>query len=132
LYENTLGPDRTVRLNRFHSALMNGPLLFGSDTMPMGPLYGIVGALSHPDPSERLGAFESLSAYSKGGLSHDAAKVPFEPGRSADLAVLKIGGGDLDRSLREGRAEVVWTSARGEIIFSDAAASAPPSFRGQS
>lgn len=132
LYEKTIGPDRTVRLNRFRSALMNGPLLFGSDIMPMGPLYGIVGALNHPDRNERLDPYQSLWAYSKGGLSRSETKKPFEPGKPADLVVLRIEDRNLDRALREGRAEVVWTSARGEVTFSDTAASAPPSFREQS
>ncbi|MBD3163033.1 MAG: amidohydrolase family protein, partial [Candidatus Eisenbacteria bacterium] len=41
LYERLLGTERTRGLNRYRTLASRGRLLFGSDTMPLGPLLGI-------------------------------------------------------------------------------------------
>jgi len=40
---------------------------FGSDTMPPGPMYGLLGALHHPIKEERLGLEEALYRYTTAG-----------------------------------------------------------------
>ncbi len=92
LYEQRLGWRRTQRMNPFASVLRAGvPLAFGSDGMPFGPLYGIWGALTHPDPKERLTLREALIAYTLGAAF--ACQVEeqvgtLEKGKLADLVVL--------------------------------------------
>ena len=128
LYESLLGRERALRLNRYRSLSRSGRLLFGSDTMPLGPLLGIRGALGHPDPGERLGAAETLRAYGPDGLR--AGEEVWAVGKAADLVVLRIDGEDPERSLRDGSARVVWTAAAGRPVWTDEAASAPAALRG--
>ncbi|GBC98939.1 N-substituted formamide deformylase [bacterium HR17] len=92
LYETRLGWVRTKSMNPFGSVVRaNVPLAFGSDGMPFGPLYGIVGALTHPDPNERLTLRQALLAYTQGaafacGVESQVGTVA--PGKLADLVVL--------------------------------------------
>lgn len=92
LYEQRLGWERAKKMNPFGSVVRAGiPLAFGSDGMPFGPLYGIVGALAHPEPSERLTLRQALSAYTYGaafacGIEGQVGTIA--PGKLADLVVL--------------------------------------------
>lgn len=92
LYDQVLGVERAARLNPYRSVARTGRLVFGSDTMPLGPLYGLGGALEHPLESERLDPRSARAGYT----THAAAAVthPFdhgrlEPGRPADFIVLR-------------------------------------------
>jgi predicted amidohydrolase YtcJ len=52
--EQRLG-SRLQQCNAYRTLLDAGiPLAFGSDCMPLGPLYGLHGAIAHPIASERL------------------------------------------------------------------------------
>ena len=67
------------------------PLAFGSDGMPLDPLYGIRSAMNHPTATERLDFTEALSAYtltaaSAGCIDHLTGSL--EPGKQADLVIL--------------------------------------------
>ncbi|MCS7185670.1 MAG: amidohydrolase [Armatimonadetes bacterium] len=92
LYEVRLGRERARRMNPFGSILRAGiPLAFGSDGMPFSPLYGIAGALTHPQPDERLSLRQALLAYTQGsafacGIETHAGTIA--PGKLADLVVL--------------------------------------------
>lgn len=92
LYEKRLGWERAKRMNPFGSVLRaNVPLAFGSDGMPFGPIYGIVGALIHPEPNERLSLRQALLAYTQGsafacGIESQVGTIA--PGKLADLVVL--------------------------------------------
>lgn len=92
LYETRLGWERAKRMNPFGSILRaNVPLAFGSDGMPFGPLYGIVGALTHPEPSERISLRQALLAYTQGAafaceIENQVGTIA--PGKLADLVVL--------------------------------------------
>jgi len=90
LYERALGAPRARASNPFRSLLSSGrPLAFGSDSMPMGPLFGLRGAIEHPNPSERLSLTEALAAYTAGGpASVGEAAGTLTPGGPADLVVL--------------------------------------------
>jgi len=119
LYDRALGPDRARRLNPYRAVAAATPLLFGSDTMPFGPLFGLAGAVAHPDPAERLSAVEAIAAYAAG---------PIAAGRSADLVVLRVPGGDLAASLSSGTARVRWTAAQGRTVWRDPSAEIPDAF----
>jgi predicted amidohydrolase YtcJ len=91
LYETSLGV-RYRKMNCFKDLLNAGVrVIFGSDCMPLGPLFGIHGAVTHPSQCGRLTRLEALRLYTT-----DAAYATFdeekkgtiEPGRFADLIVL--------------------------------------------
>jgi predicted amidohydrolase YtcJ len=92
LYEVRLGWERAKRMNPFNSVIKAGiPLAFGSDGMPFGPLEGIVGALVHPEPSERLTLRQALLAYTQGAAFACCVESQIgtiAPGKLADLVVL--------------------------------------------
>jgi predicted amidohydrolase YtcJ len=79
-------------MNPFNSVIKAGiPLAFGSDGMPFGPLEGIVGALVHPEPSERLTLRQALLAYTQGAsfaCCVEGQVGTIAPGKLADLVVL--------------------------------------------
>ena len=91
LYEQRLG-KRAMLLNPFRKILSAGvPLAFGSDCMPMDPLFGIRSAMNHPMESERLTFVEALHAYTlaaarAGGVERITGSI--EPGKEADIVVL--------------------------------------------
>jgi predicted amidohydrolase YtcJ len=97
LYEARLG-DRTT--NRFRDLLDAGvPLAFGSDCMPLDPLFGVHQAVTAPDPSQRLDVTEALRAYTRGaayaGGDEDRLGT-VEPGKRADLVVLAESPWEVD------------------------------------
>ncbi len=116
LYEQRLGWERARKMNPFRSVLQAGiPLAFGSDGMPFGPLYGLLGALLHPDPEERLTLKEALIAYTQGAAfaCHIETKVgTIAEGQRADLIVLSALPND-DAFAEE------WSTLRVEAVFLD-------------
>ncbi|MFW9780111.1 MAG: amidohydrolase [Candidatus Heimdallarchaeota archaeon] len=64
LYEQRLGKERYMTLNRFAAILRHGHMLnFGSDNMPLSPFYGIRQATSFPSPEVKISVLEALNAY---------------------------------------------------------------------
>ncbi|MCS7223524.1 MAG: amidohydrolase [Armatimonadetes bacterium] len=92
LYEERLGKDRAFKMNPIGSLLSAGlPVAFGSDGMPLGPFYGILGALTHPDPKERISLAQALWCYTQGaafacGVEGQAGTLA--PGLLADIVIL--------------------------------------------
>jgi len=67
MYEEALGEERWRASNPIGSILKrNLHVAFGSDCMPLDPIIGIKGALSHPVEKERISYFEALECYTKG------------------------------------------------------------------
>ncbi len=59
--------------------------------MPMGPMFGIRSAMTHPLPSERLTFVEALHAYALAGAEAggiDGLCGSIEPGKEADIVIL--------------------------------------------
>jgi predicted amidohydrolase YtcJ len=131
MYARALGDERRRRLNRFRSAAAGVPVLFGSDTMPFGPLEGILGAIDHPEARERLTLAQALRAYEAGGLAAGGGG-PLAPGARADLIVVRATDprAPFEDALRARSVEVVWTAAAGEPVWCAPEASAPASLRG--
>ena len=79
-------------LNPFRTVLDAGfQLAFGSDCMPLDPLYGLKGAVRHRNAAQSVSMVEALAAYtldaaSISGLLHLAA--PLGAGRTADMVFL--------------------------------------------
>ena len=92
MYEQRLGWDKARALNRYRAYLDAGlPLAFGSDDMPLGPLYGMRSAVQAPEPQQRVEPLEALRAYTAGaawaGFAEDEVGT-LRPGMLADLALL--------------------------------------------
>ncbi len=90
LYEQYLG-NRFPMLNPFKKLTEHGvKVLFGSDGIPLGPLYGIHGAILHPSPYERLTRHEALNMYTTEpcfATFDESRKGTIARGRCADLVV---------------------------------------------
>lgn len=92
LYETALGPARDADCNPLRAVLDAGvPLGFGSDGMPLGPLYGIASAVSAPHAGQRIAVDEAVRAYTSGS-ARLAVSAPspgsLAVGAVADIAVL--------------------------------------------
>jgi predicted amidohydrolase YtcJ len=92
LYDERLGESRRRRTNPYADLLDAGvPLAFGSDCMPLGPLYGVHRAVNAPVERQRLTVTEALRAYTRGaayaGFDEDRLGT-IEVGKRADLVIL--------------------------------------------
>ncbi|MEA3201074.1 MAG: hypothetical protein QOE90_2502 [Thermoplasmata archaeon] len=115
MYEARLGWDHARRLNRFGAYAEAGlPLAFGSDDMPLGPLYGIRSAVEAPEPAQRVGVAQALHAYTAGaafaGFAEDEVGTLRE-GLLADLVVLSA-----DPRSDLGAARVAMTVVDGRVV----------------
>lgn len=92
LYDKRLGNDRRRMINPLKEMLRNDiTLAFGSDCMPFDPIYGISGAVNHPNEENRLSIIEAIKSYTFGGAfaSHqENRRGRIKKGRRADLTVL--------------------------------------------
>lgn len=92
LYDERLGERRRTRTNRFADLLGSEiPLAFGSDCMPLGPLYGVHRTVNAPVERQRIPITQALRAYTHGaayaGFDEDRLGT-IEAGKRADLVVL--------------------------------------------
>ncbi len=92
LYEQRVGKERTKIMNAFKKIVNLGiPLGFGSDCMPIGPLYGIHWAVNHPVSEFQLSTREAVLAYTRWAAEisgEQALKGTIEIGKLADMVVL--------------------------------------------
>lgn len=91
LYENTLGSEWFGRDNPFRTILDEGKnLAFGSDTMPMGPNYGMGLAINSPHSRQKISLHEAAKAYTEGGaflLNRECCMGRIEAGYLADMVI---------------------------------------------
>jgi len=98
MYAQRLGPERWGRNNPFATLSRHDvPVVFSSDVMPAGPLFGIRGATRHAVAGERIGTGEAFYRYTRAaadvfGSWEEATAGPeagrIEPGARADLIVI--------------------------------------------
>jgi hypothetical protein len=101
MYASRLGRERWTRHNPFASlARANVPLVFSSDGMPAGPLFGLRGATHHANARERLSPAQAFYLYTRAaadvlgswdepdGDEERPAEGRIAPGARADLVVL--------------------------------------------
>jgi predicted amidohydrolase YtcJ len=92
LYERRLGRARWERNNPFATLLRAGArIVFSSDGMPAGPLYGLKGATHHAVERERIGAVDAFRRYTTAACAMWSARdngPAIEAGARADLVVL--------------------------------------------
>lgn len=117
LYHMALGAARDAACNPFAAIIEAGiPLGFGSDGMPLSPLYGIASGVRAPHEGQRISLENAVRGYTEGSafLSGDEpAQGWLAPGGRADLVVLD---GPLDvESI--GQRSVVLTWVGGELVY---------------
>ena len=93
LYEQALGLGRS-ELNRFGDILKSSVhVCFGSDMMPVGPMYGIMSAMQHQEQGQSLTFSEALRSYTKesfrlSGLEREGGNG-LHDGYSANITVFQ-------------------------------------------
>jgi len=91
LYERALG-ERARHTNRLGDLVDAGiELAFGSDCMPLSPLYGIEQAVTAPRAGQRVGVTAALRAYTRGAAraGFDEPRLgTLQTGTAADLVAL--------------------------------------------
>ena len=117
LYEAALGAERDAACNPFSAILAAGiPLGFGSDGMPLSPLYGIASVVQAPHEGQRIALEDAIRGYTEGAASlsgDEPAQGRLAPGGRADLVVLD---GPLTAGA-VGRRTVVATYVDGEQVY---------------
>ena len=121
LYESRLGSERTAETNRYRDMLDAGVrLAFGSDGMPMDPLFGLHRAVNAPADAQRLTVTEALRAYTTGaayaGFDEDRLGT-IEPGKRADLVALDASPWERPDAVSD--IDVAATVVDGEVVFDD-------------
>jgi predicted amidohydrolase YtcJ len=121
MYDARLGPERATQLNNFRRILDAGiKVAFGSDCMPMDPLYGIYSAVTHPNPAIQISIEEAIRLYTM-----DAAFASFDeknkgslvPGKLADFVVLSENPFEITpEAVKE--VKVLATYVGGRCVFS--------------
>lgn len=121
LYDQRLGSDRAQQLNNFRRILdMSISVAFGSDCMPMDPIYGIYSVVTHPNPAVSISVEEALRLYTS-----DAAFASFEEndkgtitvGKLADFVVLSQNPLIIDPTEFQ-RIKVEQTYVGGRLVYS--------------
>ncbi len=118
--EKRLGEERLEKVNPYwdiQRALIK--MTFGSDNMPMSPLYGIHSAINHPVLEQRISAYNALQSYTINGAyasGDDDRLGSFEEGKLADFVVLSEN--PLD-SKNIDDIEVMMTVVGGKIVYDD-------------
>ena len=117
LYHERLGPERDSAIDPHSLVLKYGiPLAFGSDGMPMDPLYGLLGAVAPPHEVQRIPPEEAIRAYTAGAayaLFAERELGELAPGKRADLVILS--DNPLKAPLQRVRVEM--TILGGALIF---------------
>lgn len=101
LYDQSLGEERSRASNRFRDHLDAGvTVAFGSDCMPIDPLYGIHCAATARDARQRLPVTEAMRAYTIGAAyaGFDEHRLgTLEVGKCADFVLLDASPWETDR-----------------------------------
>ncbi|WP_137284938.1 amidohydrolase [Halorussus salinisoli] len=119
LYDDRLGSERRKRSNRYADLLEAGaPLAFGSDCMPLDPLFGIHQTVNAPAERQRLSVTEALRAYTRGaayaGFDEDRLGT-IEVGKRADFVALERSPWDNPEEIAD--VDVALTVVDGEIVY---------------
>jgi predicted amidohydrolase YtcJ len=94
------------------------PLIFGSDCMPLSPLYGIHSAVNAPFRDQKLDVADALAAYTAtaaGASFEEDFKGTFAPGTAADMVLLS--DDPLEKPARISRIRVEATVIAGRPVW---------------
>ncbi len=118
--ETRLGKDRLQKCNPYWDIQRSlVKMTFGSDCMPMDPLFGIYSAVNHPILEQRISTYNALQSYITNGAysTHDENKFgKFKEGMNADFVVLSANPLESDNI---NDIEVIMTVVDGEIVYDD-------------
>ncbi|TFG11923.1 amidohydrolase, partial [Candidatus Thorarchaeota archaeon] len=121
LYVERLGKERTELMNNFRIVLDNGArLCFGSDGMPLGPLYGIWSATTSSNSRVKLDVEEALRCYtleSAYASFMDKTVGSLKEGKRADFVVLSHNIMKISPA-RIKDVEIEMTFVGGELMYS--------------
>lgn len=119
MYLSRLGAKRTARNNPFKEVLASRVrLVFGSDCMPLAPLYGIHSAVNAPHPAQKISALEAFAAYTRDAASasfSEGAKGTLTQGRMADFVVLSDNPFESPSKISSMR--VLKTVVDGDVVY---------------
>jgi predicted amidohydrolase YtcJ len=120
LYDSRIGDERRRQTNQFRALVDAGATLaFGSDCMPLDPLFGIGQAVTAPEPAQRLSVREALRAYTAGAAyaGFDEERMgTVEPGKLADVVVLDESPWEADDIAD---IDVSMTVVGGDVVYDD-------------
>ncbi|MFC4447733.1 amidohydrolase [Halorussus aquaticus] len=119
LYDDRLGAERRKRSNRYADLVDAGAnLAFGSDCMPLDPLFGVHQTVNAPEESQRLSVTEALRAYTRGaayaGFDEDRLGT-VEVGKKADFTVLERSPWDHSDDIET--IDVALTVVDGDVVY---------------
>lgn len=121
LYEIRLGPERYKMLNNFKTILASkAKVCFGSDGMPMSPLFGIWSVVTHPIENIKITLDEAIYHYTLGAAYssfEEDVKGSIEIGKVADLVVLEKNLDKIDPDHIKD-VQISMTIFNGEIVYS--------------
>ncbi len=116
--ETRLGKERLQKCNPYWDIQRSlVKMTFGSDCMPMDPLFGIYSAVNHPILEQRISTYNALQSYITNGAyaSKDEEKFgKFKEGMKADFVVLSSNPLESD-DIND--IEVIMTVIDGEIVY---------------
>ncbi len=120
MYEQRLGREKTMINNPFRWVVDNDMIIaFGSDGMPLGPLYGIKGAIFHPNEEQRLTLEEAIKSYTYYPAlvsGEESIKGKLKKGMLADLVILNKNLDEIE--LEEFHdVDVMYTIVGGKIAY---------------
>ena len=115
LYEEKLGSWWLERNNPYREILdEEKALLFGSDCMPMDPLFGIELAVNSEYDAQRISLEEAVKAYTRGAKYFGSNYGEIKEGNIADIVVIKENFWDM----KNPRNAKVWmTMVDGKIMY---------------
>jgi predicted amidohydrolase YtcJ len=121
LNEKRLGDDRLRKCNPYKKFFdYEIPIVFGSDSMPLNPIFGIKSAIFHPVAEQRITPERAIRAYTQNCykiFNFEPNLGSIEPGKIADLVILTsdpfvMGEQSFDRI------QVAGTIINGELVYS--------------
>ncbi len=118
--EKRLGKERLKKCNPYWDIQRSlVKMAFGSDSMPMSPLFGIHSAVNHPILEQRISAYNSVQSYTMNGAyatGDENQFGTFKENRLADFVVLSDNPLDVD-DVED--IEVKMTVVGGNVVYDD-------------
>jgi predicted amidohydrolase YtcJ len=119
LYDARLGTERRERSNRYADLLEAGAnLAFGSDCMPLDPLFGVHQTVNAPVDRQQLSVTQALRAYTRGaayaGFDEDRLGT-IEVGKKADFVALERSPWDHPEDVEN--IDVALTVVDGDVVY---------------
>ena len=119
LNERRLGIERLAKCNAYKEFIERDiSIIFGSDSMPLDPLFGIKSAIFHPIEAQRIPPIDAVKAYTQTCyklLNLDSKFGSIIPGKVADLVIL-TGDPLFEKDFKN--IQVAGTIINGEVVYS--------------